>query len=61
MKQLSCQYLSCKCKIKELYKDMWKCKCNNYYCNEHKFKHECYMLKEKFAMNTIISMKVNKI
>ena len=61
MKRVRCEYPKCNNKIKDIYKDMWKCKCSNYYCNEHKAIHGCIALKEKIIMETIIPVKVNKI
>jgi hypothetical protein len=36
---MKCQ--SCNIKLKEIYKQMYKCKCENYYCSDHRTTHEC--------------------
>ena len=61
MKFKTCDDLNCKNKIKCIYKDMWLCKCKKYYCNEHKFTHNCCSIKNINIMETVISCKLNKI
>jgi hypothetical protein len=60
MKKINCAHLTCKNKIHIMYSDIWKCKCKNYYCNEHRFNHNCVIIEKK-PLVKIEQLKVEKI
>lgn len=60
-KYVKCNIPDCSEKIKHIYSDMWKCKCDFFYCQKHLFNHECIII-DKFKINDkIIVPKVQKI
>ena len=63
MKKIKCKYINCNNKIQEGFSDMWKCKCEKYYCPTHKFSHDCIKIIEKSINDNIvcIPIKVDKI
>ena len=36
-----CKVVKCRKKIPSIYKDLYKCRCGNFYCKPHKLDHNC--------------------
>ena len=60
-KYIKCNYTNCPEKIKHIYSDIWKCKCDMFYCQKHTFNHQCIFINKLKIDEKIITPKVQKI